>query len=299
MISAIYKLKAVAISIISILSHPLNKKNRINSLKKFIQIFFLSKLIPGRMIYDWIYEIVFIVDRSESGVTGNIYCGLDEFESMSFLLHTLRSVDYFVDVGSNVGIYTLLANGMTASKGVCIEPNPKTFQRLIQNLKLNSVKNFKPLNIAIGAKNGELKFTSNENCTDHVLADEENHPNIITVKSKTLDEIISFDPFLMKIDVEGYEYAVLEGGGETIKKCHCLIIELCGNGQRYGFKEEKIVKKLKSWGFNPYSYDPFNRELQIEDQISYTGNVIFVRDEDLILSRIKKAPIVEVNGFRY
>jgi len=208
------KLKTITFSLVSIISHPLNKNNRIKSLKKFIQIFFLSRLVPGRIIYNWINDIVFIVDRSESGVTGNIYCGLDEFESMSFLLHTVRSGDYFVDVGSNVGIYTLLANSLTGSKGICIEPNPKTFQRLIQNLKLNSIKNYEPLNIAIGDKNGELKFTSNENCMDHVKSDEENYSNIITVKSRTLDEVISFDPFLMKVDVEGYEYAVIEGGGD-------------------------------------------------------------------------------------
>ena len=88
-------------------------------------------------------------------------------------------------------------------------------------------------------------------------------------------------------------------GGETVRKCSCLIIELCGNGERYGFQEEKIVERLKSWGFNPYRYDPFNRKLQIEDQISYTGNVIFIRDEHCILRRIKKAPIIEINGFRY
>jgi FkbM family methyltransferase len=293
------KVYIITIALLSIITHPLNKQNKTKALKKFFQFYFLSRLIPGRIIYNWINDIVFIADRNESGVTGNIYCGLDEFESMSFLLHVLRSGDYFVDVGSNVGIYTLLANGMIGSKGICIEPNPKTFQRLLHNLQLNQIKAFRPLNIAIGNHEGELKFTSDENCTAHVLSAEENHSNIITVRSKTLDEVISFDPFLMKIDVEGYEYPVIEGGCVTIGKCKCLIIELCGNGQRYGFKEEKIVEKLKIWGFKPYTYDPFKRELKNENKISYTGNVIFVRDKGFILSRIKKANTVEINGVRF
>lgn len=46
-----------------------------------------------------------------TGATGNWYCGLQEYEDMSFVLHALRPGDLFVDVGANIGSYSILAAG--------------------------------------------------------------------------------------------------------------------------------------------------------------------------------------------
>lgn len=51
-----------------------------------------------------------------TGATGNIYVGLHEFEDMAFLLHVLRRTDLFVDVGANIGSYTILAGGAAGAK---------------------------------------------------------------------------------------------------------------------------------------------------------------------------------------
>ena len=49
------------------------------------------------------------------GATGNLFCGLHEIEDMGFVLHFLRSDDIFLDVGVNVGTYTVLAAGVAGS----------------------------------------------------------------------------------------------------------------------------------------------------------------------------------------
>jgi hypothetical protein len=52
-----------------------------------------------------------LVARGMRGATGNVYVGLHEFEEMAFALHALRPSSRFIDVGANVGSYTVLAAG--------------------------------------------------------------------------------------------------------------------------------------------------------------------------------------------
>ena len=79
-----------------------------------------------------------VVRTGETGFTGNIYCGLDEFQDMAFLLHALRKEDLFVDIGANVGSYTLLACSAIGAKGYCVEPVPSTYHRLMVNIRYNA-----------------------------------------------------------------------------------------------------------------------------------------------------------------
>ena len=64
--------------------------------------------MPGRVVYDWI-------DGTRS------------------------PADLFVDVGANVGSYTLLACSVRGARGICFEPVPLTYQRLLDNLRLNDM----------------------------------------------------------------------------------------------------------------------------------------------------------------
>src|ERR1700740_1717867 len=96
-----------------------------------------SRVRKEAIVHDWIEGTKFFVRSHELGLTGNIYAGLHEFVDMGFLLHFVRSGDLFVDVGSNVGTYTILACGARGARGYAIEPVPGTFERLMRNIRLN------------------------------------------------------------------------------------------------------------------------------------------------------------------
>lgn len=113
-----------------IANHPLNKGRKIRSLIGFVKWQIGSRLVPGQIVYNWVNGTKVIVGPGETGFTGNIYCGLHEFPDMAYVLHVLASEDLFVDIGANVGSYTLLACGAKAAKGYCFEPVPATYQRL-------------------------------------------------------------------------------------------------------------------------------------------------------------------------
>jgi FkbM family methyltransferase len=259
-----------------------------------------SRLVPGEVIYKWVNDSKIISRTGETGVTGNIYCGLHEFPDMAFLLHVLKKSDLFVDIGANVGSYTILASSAIGARGYCFEPVPSTYDRLMTNIRLNDLEEqVISLNIALGNSKGEIHFSSDQNCMNHVIADDEITKSKIIVNVSTLDEELKDTPFLMKIDVEGYETPALEGAENTLKNQElcAVIMELNGSGSRYGYDESKILSMMSNYGFKTYSYQPFKRQLiNLEGKNITEGNTIFIRDMDRILERIKTSPKIKVHG---
>jgi hypothetical protein len=88
-----------------ITSHPLNKGNKIRSLFKFLKWQTASSLMKGDFVFEWINGAKIIIRRGETGFTGNIYCGLHEFQDMAFLLHFIDKDDLFIDVGANMLVH--------------------------------------------------------------------------------------------------------------------------------------------------------------------------------------------------
>ena len=283
-----------------LVDHPLNKSNKIGAIIKFLRWQIGSRLIVGDVVCNWINDSKFIARPGEEGITGNIYCGLHEFSDMAFLLHALRTDDLFIDIGANVGSYTILACAAVGSRGYCVEPVPSTFDKLIANMRINDIESrVIASNIALGNCNDQIYVSSDENCANHVVAEGERSINSIAVKVSTLDGELSQVPFMIKIDVEGYEYPALQGAEETLKN-HGLcsvIMELNGSGERYGFNEHKIVGMMRDLGFHAYSYDPFGRILsRLEGKNNNCGNTIFIRDLNRVTDRILDAPRINVNG---
>jgi FkbM family methyltransferase len=286
-----------------VVNHPLNRHRKARALIGFIKWQIGSRLIPGKVVYNWVNGSKFIVSTGETGLTGNIYCGLDEFEDMSYVLHILSSEDLFIDIGANVGSYTILACAAKGASGYCFEPVPTTFERLMDNIKINNLSgHVKPLSYCLSDKEGELFFTSNENSVNHVVAQNEQSAEVIRVQVLPLDNILKgLSPTMLKIDVEGFETPVIAGAKATLnnKSLHSVIIELNGSGLRYGFDEEEIINTMKNYGFSTYAYDPFLRELKsLEGKNSLSDNTLFIRNIELVREKLKNATKVLVNGIR-
>jgi len=122
-----------------ITDHPLNRKNRLTAIVRFLKWQAGSRLVPGAIVYDWINDTKFLVRTGETGLTGNIYTGLHEFQDMGFLLHFLRNDDLFIDVGANVGSYTILASSAIGARGIAFELIASTYKKLIENMRLNGL----------------------------------------------------------------------------------------------------------------------------------------------------------------
>jgi len=116
--------------------HPLASKNRSLAISNWVRWQISSSILKMPVIFPWIGQSKLVAERGMTGATGNIYAGLHEFTDMAFCLHLLRSGDLFVDVGANIGSYTVLASKAIGTNSVTLEPVPQTFERLQQILIL-------------------------------------------------------------------------------------------------------------------------------------------------------------------
>ena len=219
---------------------------------------------------------------------------------MAFVLHALTPVDLFVDVGANIGAYTILAGAVAGARVICFEPIPATFGRFCANVRINQLENrIKALNIGIGHETGVLSFTDDLDTINHVLSPSETSTGK-EVQVRHLDSLLEAEnPACIKIDVEGFETRVLEGAKNILQKdcLHSLIIELNGHGTRYGFDEQNIMASLGDLGFQPYAYSPFNRSLTPLNKIElHPGNTLFIRNLQFVQSRIRNAQKYSVQG---
>lgn len=270
--------------------HPFAKKHLITAYYKFFKWQFQSLFNKELIKKNFIGEVKLYSKKGLNGATGNLYCGLHEFEDMSFLLHFLREEDTFFDIGANVGSYTLLASGIVKCKSLCFEPSPITYKTLLENIGLNKLgSKVTPYNFAIGSTEGYLNFTENEDTTNRVIS-ELDQLTSIRVAVKTLDEFSVENPSLLKIDVEGFETEVLKGASKILNnlKLNAIIIELNGCGYRYGFDENQIHVKLTELGFKPYTYEPFSRKLILLLTFS-RFNTIYIRDVNFVQTKLSEA----------
>lgn len=237
-----------------------------------------------------------LVTHSMTGATGNIYAGLHEIEEMALTLHLLRPDDDFIDIGANIGSYTLLATGVVGSRSISIEPIPDTYEKLLDNIHLNRIQDrTTPLNMGIGDKKTLISFSTNQDTTNHILSkDELQSTKGLEVTVERLDDIITgYSPALIKIDVEGYEYPVLQGGLKTLKMPSLLavIIETNGSGERYGYSDQQVDQLMREQGFSASHYEPFSRTFKLLSAGQYNlGNTIYIRDISEALSRVEAAP---------
>jgi FkbM family methyltransferase len=278
-----------------IVTHPLNGQRKVAAIADFIRWQIGSRLVPGPVIYTWVNGSRMIVRPGEAGLTGNLYCGLHEFPDMAYLLHVVGPDDLFVDVGANVGSYTLLACAARGARGHAFEPVPTTFARLVDNLRINHLGDrVTAWNVGVADQAGELAFTSGENATNHVVTANDSPSAAVRVKVLPLDEVLGTDsPSVIKIDVEGFEAPVLSGASRTLANpaLHSVIMELNGSGSRYGFKDEQMVRTMAGHGFSTFSYEPFSRQLtSLDGKNSRAGNTLFIRGEAAIRARLREAP---------
>ena len=277
-------------------SHPLNVNNKIDALLRFVRWQFNSLLNPYPVIYPFTENSKLIVWKGLTGATQNIYCGLHEFYDMGFLLHFLRPNDLFIDIGANIGSYTVLASAEIKATTISIEPVPSTFYNLRNNILINNIQDrVTLLNLGLGSQVGHIRFTNKFDTMNHVAV--ESDTDTIDVTVDTLDNVLANKhPLMLKIDVEGFETEVIRGAETVLHQngLQAIIIELNGSGSRYGYDEQQIHNLLTTIGFVSCQYNPFNRKLSKTASYSH-HNTIYVRDFDTVNNRLLTARKFRVN----
>ncbi len=215
-------------------SHPLNRAARLKALSRLFRWQLVSKILPESVFgVPFVNEARIFMRKGMTGATGNWYCGLDEMDDMGFVLHLLRPGELFVDIGANIGSYSILAAAGAGAKVHAIEPIPSTYSNLCDNVKLNRLEGqIKAHCLGISNRVGKLRFTTSQDSVNHVLEEGESNAASEEIGVTTLDNLLreELEATVIKIDVEGHELAVLEGADKTLGSSNLLAVVMETNG---------------------------------------------------------------------
>lgn len=164
----------------------------------------------------------------------------------------------FLDVGANIGFYTIFANKLGFNQIISFEPNLEVFKILEKNLKLNDILNADLNNIGLDCKPRNLPFYKYHNKPGlcKFLSEDElknyDERNIMVLKTISFDKYASDKKLnfknisFIKIDVEGFEYNVLKGMEKTLKNLSLktkIFVEISDKNPN------NIIDLLKAQGF--------------------------------------------------
>ena len=262
-----------------IVSHPLNRQAKLAALGRFVRWQVSSRLMGEPIALPYVEGTRLLATNGMTGATANYYCGLHEVTEMSFVLHALRPGDFFADIGANIGSYSVLAAGAAGTRVISVEPVPATFKHLMDNIRLNDLSDrVEAICCGLSSQSGELQFVSSLDTMNRVALPGEDLPTV-TVPVRTLNDICGTSiPAIIKIDVEGHEKPVLEGGSDTLANegVRAVLMETNQSGEKFGVSDAELMDIMARHGFEPCDYAPFERTLK--RQTKPQSNTIFVRD---------------------
>lgn len=216
--------------------------------------------------------------------------------------------DVVFDIGANVGVVSLqlLRDNPHIGKIYAFEPLPSTFAQLSHNLELNGrSRKIVAFNLGLSNKRGSFDFylpgtseaaSLQPNRDDYYI--QESVDGILTGREKieiikcevtTLDEFVREQGIdrvdILKIDTEGNEKAILQGGGMVLEKWHPIVYSelLRKHAARFGYHPNEVLAFLRRLGYQCFvlhgeELSPF---AEMSDETVET-NFFFLTDEHLI-----------------
>ena len=161
----------------------------------------------------------------------------------------------FLDIGCNYGAYSIpIAKYNEKINIYCFDPSKKSVDKLIENIKLNQIKNIKFFQIGIGEKVKKVNFDDNltnyKNSGSYQVIDSNagTKIDINSIDNLILDGIITpKENIFIKIDIEGYEFFALQGLTKTIKDYNVMIFfefskNILKNHENFKFKFNEFIK---------------------------------------------------------
>ncbi len=213
--------------------------------------------------------------------------GCYEKELGDLLKKMLLSNDVFIDIGANIGYFSLLSATISPSvKVISFEPVKDLFQKLNENISINVCKNIVAINAAAGEMNEqrELYLSAPDNLGMSSFHQPENYSG-----RKEKVEVIVFDDWfktsgltkidLIKLDIEGSELAALKGMRMVLEEQKpVLIVEINPETlSLFGLRPVDIFNHLNQFNFDRFLISENGRlEHLNNDEVNQAINVLFI-----------------------
>lgn len=200
---------------------------------------------------DWIQRMLFYFGRWEPHLT-------------AWMQGRLQPGDAFIDVGANIGYFTLLASDCVGPQGrvVAIEAMPAIFQHLSEHIRLNHLDNVRLLNMAAAGPDSppqvQLFWGGPQNIGSSSMIDRLSGGEGVTVRADTLSRMLDRKEIsqarLIKVDVEGMEAPAIRGlqlENHRLRPDLELIIEMTFEDTLLP-QQQWLLEHMRSLQFHPY-----------------------------------------------
>ena len=170
---------------------------------------------------------------------------------------TIKEMDVVVDIGANVGLFSLNVSQYTKNKIIALEPHPDNFSILKDNIECNGLENVICINLGIKKKNeGERYFYENSNHAGFVMENSltqknidkfNKHNEIFSLACTTFKDLCDTQNInkinLLKLDCEGAEGEIIQSLSQSdMNKIEKLVIEF--HDQVSIINHDEIIKIL-------------------------------------------------------
>ena len=228
-------------------------------------------------------------------ISKDIFCYNHEKNERRFLCRFLRKGDAFLDIGANMGLYSLLASKLAGPTGqvYAFEPDPNTYRRLLLNLELNGLENVSCHQIALSDREEvrDMKISSGAydayNSFGTPVRGEGTFEKL-RITCATCDGFLENEGLAdrriayLKVDVEGWETRVLQGAEALLRRDDAPVLQIEFNDQAAKAVDTPCVdlyRWLEQLGFTMYTYDARKNvlvNLPLQDHYVYE-NVLAIK----------------------
>lgn len=222
--------------IVSFMEDVVNSAEYRNSLPpRFVQPFSEDSWVTA----DIVDGLKLRVDLGDSGVSQPCIKGVYEPLETHFVKRVVKSGMTFLDVGANIGWFSIQAGALVGPKGkvISIEPRNTTFRELSRSVLENGFSSrFELHNIAVGRESGTMKIGWTENSgnpggtwslpDDGLIAMfDENNAVIQEIPMRRIDDVVAGRKIdFLKIDIEGAESIALAGAQKLLNEQRPIIM---------------------------------------------------------------------------
>jgi len=186
-----------------------------------------------------------------------------------------------VDVGANEGIFTLMAARLVGAGGTvhAFEPSPRDRDRLVANVSINGLSNVSVHAAALGRVAGKalLQVAGAEHPGHNTIggfAYAETAAYSVEVEVTTLDQVAEASALrrmdLLKVDVEGSETAVLQGGQDALRRFRPIVVVEAQEAslQQMGSSVPELLQLLRALDYEIRVFGPSgNAETLVGDRL--------------------------------
>ncbi|MGW2256715.1 FkbM family methyltransferase [Streptomyces sp. NPDC001780] len=220
---------------------------------------------PRRRVVSSRFGARFAVDTQDLIQRYLYLFGVWEPHMTRWLQSRLKPGDAFIDVGANIGYYSVLASGLVGSAGrvVAIEASPDFHQRAVQHVRLNDCRNVRALNAAVSDSRKKLTFVlaSSANMgANSIVPYDGPAESSFEIDAVPLTELLEPDDIararVIKIDVEGAEGPVVRGMEpllDSLRPDVEISVEVTPDRMALlGDSAEELLRTMREHGFHVY-----------------------------------------------